>query len=66
MNIPQDYIVSSIVLEKKILSKKDFDASNAEVEKIARDNGLEITSTCNDMQEGVRAWELEMPVGKDS
>lgn len=58
MKIPNGYDVSSIVLEKKIMSKNDFEKSNAEIEKFAKDNNMCIESTCNDMQEHIRVWEL--------
>ena len=58
MKIPKGYEVSSIVLEKKILSKDDFEKSNAEVEKFAKDNNMNIENTCNDMQNHIRVWEL--------
>lgn len=58
MKIPDEYDVSSIVLEKKIISKDDFEKSNAEIEKFAKDNNMYIESTCNDMQEHIRVWEL--------
>ena len=58
MKIPKGYEVSSIVLEKKILSKDDFEKSNAEVEKFAKDNNMNIENTCNDIQDHIRVWEL--------
>lgn len=35
-----------------------FEKSNAEIEKFAKDNNMCIESTCNDMQEHIRVWEL--------
>ena len=58
MKIPKGYEVSSIVLEKKILSKDDFEKSNAEIEKFAKDNNMNIENTCNDIQDHIRVWEL--------
>ena len=62
MKIPDGYDVSSIVLEKKIISKDDFEKSNAEIEKFAKDNNMCIESTCNDMQEHIRVWELMLDI----
>lgn len=58
MKIPNSYDVTSIVLEKKIMSKDDFDKSNIEIENFAKDNNMHVESTCNDMQEHIRVWEL--------
>lgn len=65
MRIPKGYDVCSIVLEKKISSVEELEASNKEIENFAKKNGLEVTNTCNDMQEQVRAWELTMPIEDD-
>jgi len=58
MKIPNSYDVTSIVLEKKIMSKDDFDKSNIEIDKFAKDNNMHVENTCNDIQEHIRVWEL--------